>query len=253
MKIMAPLLRLVFTPNMKRITGNMEDPILKLITDIANKSEKKYDLLMLGNYFQRYSFALANALIAFNASLCVVSLINTLTTREKQEVLALADRLDEFPQLSTFYFVGNQYSMSELERLLHGCTRLKELRLRVWNYTTTDDHRAWMEANVEKMHTLEKLTLSVTSNADLVDHIVYKYPNVKEIELIAFGGSTAIEVFNANVSRMVDAIQHIQRKTVILKISLKMNPVEITRYWNSRNYKPILERGEVLPLHLLPM
>lgn len=195
--VMEKLLQLAFTPSIERLGGKALDifssairlnAIYTTIIKIAESSPIKFDRLKIIPDTFILNELYGKTLLAFKETLETVQL-RLFNHDDTEDVL---HRFDEFKQLKALRMEEAEFnSIEELNAVLKGCHNLKELFLNVeildqmgeTPTLATSSDVLWQRMQVEKVPSLEKLSVISPGYPLLVEYLVYKYPNVQDFRL----------------------------------------------------------------------
>lgn len=244
--LMSALLRIVFTADILELTGvEKQDDVFNVILTAANESETK--LLFLPHQPDAFTVAYSDALITFRHTLTSITIRLNRNTPD-DTFWNFVDRLDEFKSLEVFDFSVSILVFRDLERILKGCTHLRSLSLNPYitaDLINSNELNTWMRANVEKVRTLVHLTVVDECYGDLLEYLMFKYPNIKKLDINAersrfkFDNSTA---FKSNMDRVLKAIKGAPEKKIDFIISYSQLYIDIYRYFSSSDYTIVFKK-----------
>ncbi|KAF1806708.1 hypothetical protein V8B55DRAFT_1569751 [Mucor lusitanicus] len=182
------LLQLVFTPNMERITGEIDDDeFYLLMNNIASKGRDRYDKLKAIPHPAFFSAVYCVALLNFKSTL---EEITYSLQDENGEATSpswdLSSSFDSFVNLVKFELEVDLDAMFDLESTLAGCSQLQELTVKAHlndKIHAKSEVEAWAPTNVKIVGTVKKLVIHRECRSDLLEYLLFKYPNTDRIEI----------------------------------------------------------------------
>ncbi|KAL9538940.1 hypothetical protein MBANPS3_010578 [Mucor bainieri] len=246
--IFEELLRLAFTPSIQQVTGSVKAVgFFTTIFDIIGASKLEFeDLSNLPIYSGKSSnsndisikklFAIKNH--------CSSLMIPVPRERTASNNWRLLLALDQFKALISLDLQGNADGLKDLEEVSKGCPRLTILKFTNFELCAPTQREltkveidAWNAANVTKQESVRTIEINSTYRPEMIEYLVYKYPNIKSIEIkgTVWSSNRDASLNNGSVARVLDAIQHIKSTnvTVLLPVATKMK--DAVRFSKSRD------------------
>lgn len=97
------------------------------------------------------------------------------------------------------------------------------------------DLAAWMQTEVKQVNSVEELSLEHQFRCDVVEYLVYKYPNLKEIQLFTHRTNTLyaqdMAKFKNNMDRIFQSIEGIPNKKMTFWLHINSNFYQIVDYF----------------------
>ncbi|KAL9540893.1 hypothetical protein MBANPS3_009425 [Mucor bainieri] len=182
------LLPLLFTSAMVSLQGYISTPgFYRALVDVAKASGTSFDnLKVLPTPSFPFPDEYYDAIFFFGKTLQHIIVSNVgITSAIPWDVYS---RLGELINLTSLSISGGIDSVQDLDRMLIGCIHLEELTF--WSNGTVESSMgkngllAWMEeAQVEQVPALRKVEVFNADQADIVEYLILKYPNIKEANL----------------------------------------------------------------------
>ncbi|KAL9539024.1 hypothetical protein MBANPS3_010520 [Mucor bainieri] len=154
-----------------------------------------------------------------------------------------------FTSLRTLKFNRFFDQLSDIELLLQDFVHLETLELGNEVGGSTMDKPAmdvWMEQRVTKVETLQKLVLSGHNRCDIVEHLTFKYPNVKDLVIhfdyrnpTGFDNTTMTTNF-LSMDRILVAIKHISNKAISFSVSDSHRFSQMIEYLIQKGYTTLI-------------
>ncbi|KAI8640672.1 hypothetical protein BD408DRAFT_419463 [Parasitella parasitica] len=234
-------LSLALTPNIRYLTGEVNEELFSCLLDVAKRSakagEKFSKLQVLPELSLREPFGPRVFLTVQDVSTSLMhvkqSLLHTkyfhiaFHFKESLRELSISQFPDPTKTMKTFFahlnefksltnltlnffdvFPGDQcHGFLELDKTLNKCEHLQFLRLRWYSADErsmgTAEFQEWLSSNVMKVPGPLKLELAGVSISHVTEYLVHKYPNISSVRLSSL---TLREV------RVMNAIAHIDRE-----------------------------------------
>ncbi|KAL9543974.1 hypothetical protein PS6_008997 [Mucor atramentarius] len=195
---------MAFTPNVKTIDGDFDDPFYSFLLRTAQHATGDFKLESL-----LPPFAWKN--IHLETFLCFKESLKYL------ELNFNSNLKDEFISLTTISLtISDTTTLKELEALLSKCPQLEKLDLDfgskgvpMMEKTELDE---WMMSQVKKDTSLKTLALDGSINPSIVKYLLQKYPNVTSVE-IASMESYSVSL-NSSSLPILDAIKGLNYSSV---------------------------------------
>lgn len=222
------LLHLAFTPNMERITGEIDDDdFYLLMNSIAEKRRGKFDKLKAIPHPSCYSAAYIIVLLNFQSTLEEVSIsLKYDNDQDFNSSWDLPSKMELFVSLVKLELEADMEALFDTEAMLVDCPRLKELTLTLgFNDTihVKSEIEAWAPTNVKIIDTVKKLTITHECRSDLLEYLLFKYPNTDTIEIDV---SRPLIASNNNLQRTVNVIKAMR----FYKVNFVVNHTDLTAY-----------------------
>ncbi|CAO3612129.1 unnamed protein product [Mucor fragilis] len=214
------LLHLAFTPNMERITGEIDDgDFYLLMNSIADKSGDKFDKLKAIPHPSYYSVLYDFALLNFKSTLEEITYsLRDANEEDSSPSWDFSSKFESFVNLFKFELEADLEAVFDLEDTLAGCSRLKELTVKVHfndKVHVKSEVEAWAPLNVKIVDTVKKLVITRECRSDLLEYLLFKYPNTDTIEIDVV--KPLITASN-NLHRTVNVIKSIRSHNVNLVV-----------------------------------
>ncbi|KAK4520912.1 proteinase B [Mucor velutinosus] len=216
------LLRLAFTPSMERITGEIDDDdFYLLMSSIADKARDKFDKLKAIPHPSCYSVVYNCALLNFKSTLEEITF--SLRDENGEDYSSTWDlsRFESFVNLTKFELEADLEAVFDLEDALAGCSRLKELTVKVYfndRLHVKSEVEAWAPINVKIVNTVKKLVITRECRSDLLEYLLFKYPNTDTIDIDV---EKPLILSSNNLHRTLNIIKAIRSHKV--KFAVKSN------------------------------
>lgn len=173
---------LAFTPNIRKIEGEISKELLRYLLEIARNSDKEFSKLeSLPRPPYEFTDTHAAAFLYFRKSL--VQLHLTISRNDNEAMMSILNRLNEFENLNelSLEFYRGINDLMELENILRKCPRLLTLELEVdWERNVlmeTAELKEWAKSNVEQSPNACVLNLGGESIPEIIEYLLYRYPN----------------------------------------------------------------------------
>ncbi|KAL9555192.1 hypothetical protein MBANPS3_002465 [Mucor bainieri] len=213
------LLQLAFTPSMERMTGEIDDEgFYMLMNDIASKtSGDRFDKLKAIPHPPHYSAVYNITLLNFKSTLEEIT-YSPQDENDEESAFSWSSEFESFVNLVKFELDAELETVFNLEDSLTGCSRLQELTLKVIfndKVHVKNEVEAWVSTNVEIVDTVKKLVITRECRSDLLEFLLFKYPNTNTIEIDA---TRALIMSNNNLQRTLNIIKRIRSHKVNLAV-----------------------------------
>ncbi|KAL9536962.1 hypothetical protein MBANPS3_012211 [Mucor bainieri] len=187
--IIEELLQSTFTPSIQRLTGSVKaDKFFTTLFDIAGPLPSRFDQLEELPTYTGASQAIFDQRLLKFASIhkkFTLTIVRTTTS-----TVVWSDEFHKFQHLTTFTLKGIPHGMLNIELVIKRCHHLKTLNLQDIDYggqtmtrMTTEEVTSWATSNVCKEKTLETLNIKALCRPELIEYLVFKYPNVANITI----------------------------------------------------------------------
>ncbi|GAN06481.1 hypothetical protein MAM1_0124c05965 [Mucor ambiguus] len=231
MTIQRGLLNLSFTPNMERITGEIDDDDFYLMMNsIADKSRDKFDKLEAIPHPSYYSVVYNLTLLNFKSTL--QEIIYSLRDESDEEFSPgwdFSSKFESFVNLVKLELEADLEAVFDLEGTLIGCSRLQELTLKAHfndKVHVKSEVEAWAPSNVKIVDTVRKLVIARECRSDLLEYLLFKYPNTSTIDIDA---ARPLITANNNLHRTLNAIKTVRYHKVKIAVNTG-NLIESLRF-----------------------
>ncbi|KAL9536961.1 hypothetical protein MBANPS3_012210 [Mucor bainieri] len=235
--VIEDLLRMVFTSNIEQLTGSVKaDKFFNTLFDIGDQDPSQFNhLKSIPKYTGNDHVISNNRLLKFKSA--VHSFKLTVDDTHRVGNRSWSTEFDQFPNLATFTLKGVPSLLQGIEKQIQLCHKLKTLNLVDINYSgqsmtriNKDQLIAWATRSVRKENSLRTVNVEALCRAELVEYLLYKYPNVTNITIkgeLWFPTNNSLILDHDNLNRILDAVKNIQEKeiTLILPADIKMKHV----------------------------
>ncbi|KAL9553114.1 hypothetical protein MBANPS3_003457 [Mucor bainieri] len=177
------MLPLLFTPAMERFQGDIRAPIFfRRLVSIAKASNTSFsNLKVIPTELLRGSKEYYKAVFYFRETLQELHISWHDPPRTPWRAFS---RLGELDHLTRLTIDGEISSVLMLDRMLSKCNHLQTLSVMLLGVmpmvVEEDELLDWMETHVEKVPSVTKLVIEKSRQPDLVEYLLFKYPNVEE-------------------------------------------------------------------------
>ncbi|KAL9543745.1 hypothetical protein MBANPS3_007970, partial [Mucor bainieri] len=251
------LLYMTFTPSMQRLTGSVKaEKFFNTLFDIANSSRASFDQLEDLPKYTGASEAIRNErLLRFGSIVRSYTLTVPQSGTSTNDTIIWKDYFHTFRNLTTLTLQGHPNELNGIEGQIKGCHHLNTLNLQdilygeqIMAQMTTEKVISWATHNVSKETTLKNLNISTVCRPELIEYLLFKYPNTANITIIGelWYPNDDLVVAQENLSRVFHGIREVSHKKVELTL-----PPNITFRDIKETFKISIKSQMYLPDKLL--
>ncbi|EPB84331.1 hypothetical protein HMPREF1544_08926 [Mucor circinelloides 1006PhL] len=154
-----------------------------------------------------------------------------------------APTFNTFDNLKTLNYSGSFKQISEIELLLKGCIHLEKMTLGNLidgEAMEKQNLKVWMETEVNQVESLKGLTINHQCRCDVMEYLTYKYPNLKNINILVnhfdLMYADNMAEFKGNMDRILQSIESIPSKVMTFWLPLNQNLYQIIDYFIKKGY-----------------
>ncbi|CAO0801107.1 unnamed protein product [Mucor circinelloides] len=154
-----------------------------------------------------------------------------------------APTFNTFDNLKTLNYSGSFKQISEIELLLKGCIHLEKMTLGNLidgEAMEKQNLKVWMETEVNQVESLKELTINHQCRCDVMEYLTYKYPNLKNINILVNHSDLMyadnMAEFKGNMDRILQSIESIPSKVMTFWLPLNENHYQIIDYFIKKGY-----------------
>ncbi|CAO0801186.1 unnamed protein product [Mucor circinelloides] len=221
------LLQLTFTPSIQRFTGFAKaDRFFTTLFNIVDRSPSSFDQLEeMTKYTGVDMSILDQRRLKFGSIIRTFSLRVVKNNTFTNSTVIWSDHFHLFRNLTEFTLMGAPSGLNGIEQIIEGCHYLSTLSLVNMDYggqtvakMTTEEVISWASNNVNKEESLKTLSIKTLCRPELIEYLLFKYPNVANITIDGrfWSSSNDLVVDHANLSRVLDAVKRIRQKQLKL-------------------------------------
>lgn len=225
--IVKELLQLTFTPSIQRFTGFARaDRFFTTLFNIIDRSPSSFDQLKDMTKYTGVDMSISDQrLLKFGSIVRILSLGVFKEIASVNSTVIWIDHLHVFRNLTEFTLKGAPNGLNNIEQIIEGCHYLSTLNLENMDYggqimakMTTEEVISWASNNVNKEESLRTLSIKTLCRPELIEYLLFKYPNVANITIDGrfWSSSNDLVVDHANLSRVLDAVKRIRQKQLKL-------------------------------------
>ncbi|CEP13507.1 hypothetical protein [Parasitella parasitica] len=189
--LLCELLYLAFTPAMERLEGELlgygSDILYEINFKASGLPSSSFTGLVAIPKPQMFSIMYLNTLVKFKKSLRRMDI--DLTNQGILEQKYIMDQLGGFEALTKLELKMNISDLTEVDKVLMHFNDLEELSIELRSdcYFVMSEGRAriWAANTVKTVKSLKTLRIEGLCPSDVLEYLIYKYPNVKSFEAIA--------------------------------------------------------------------
>ncbi|KAL9543312.1 hypothetical protein MBANPS3_008166 [Mucor bainieri] len=153
---------------------------------------------------------------------------------------ALALELDTFDRLKSLTYWGRFQQIPDIELLLNGCIHLTKLALGLimdGDVMEKQQLEVWMTTEVKKVKSLTQLIIYGQCRCDVLEYLLYKYPNIQTIKIWPNFYYHNIAKFKGNMDRVLQAIEGIPNKYMLFWLHKDAKLFEIAEFFLQKGYQ----------------
>ncbi|KAL0145330.1 hypothetical protein V8B55DRAFT_1292105, partial [Mucor lusitanicus] len=192
-------LELAFTPSIKSVQGIDSDESFKIMLDIAQGSADRFKKLAYLSLPPTFHKSIHTELaLCFRKTLkelvFMIGFGDESYQSELRSLQPLLNRLDKFESLASLSIElsGEIDSMDIFDDILNRCNHLLKLTIGIDNFRDSawlgrEEMREWMVRNVTKCSNACGLHITFMHNPQIVEYLLYKYPNANKVVLTGHG------------------------------------------------------------------
>ncbi|KAF1805412.1 hypothetical protein V8B55DRAFT_1573939 [Mucor lusitanicus] len=234
------LLRLTFTPKIQKFTGFAKaDKFFTTLFEIADNTASSFDQLQsLTEYTGESDDISSQQYLKFKGAVRTFTLEITKASSGNSSSITWTEQLKEFPNLSKFILEGYPDWLEGIDYRIKECHYIKTLILKDIDYGAQNhgklskrDVRIWIaDKHVKKVKSLRTIRIEALCRAELIEYLLFKYPNVTDITI---KGDVWVPTYNRpnmdqdNLNRILDAVRTVRQKHInlVLPENIKMKNV----------------------------
>ncbi|KAL9542900.1 hypothetical protein MBANPS3_008373 [Mucor bainieri] len=181
------LLPIVFTPAIHTLQGSINAPVFyRHLVSIAKASDTRFSKLkVIPTQLLRGSKDFYKAVYYFRKTLQQLYISWYDPSQTPWHVF---NRLNEMSRLTVLTIDSEVSSVLTLDRMLSNCKQVRILNVMLLGVMPQVMPKArllnWMEIHVEKVPSVTNLFMEKSRQPDVIEYLLYKYPNVKEVTVI---------------------------------------------------------------------
>ncbi|KAL9536963.1 hypothetical protein MBANPS3_012212 [Mucor bainieri] len=228
--IIEELLHLTFTPYIQRLTGSVKaNQFFTTLFEIADQSLSGFDQLEdLPTYTGTSRTITDQRQVKFGGIVRTFAVTVLKSGSTDGDTVVWSNYLHTFRNLTAFALEGFPTGIGGIDKKT--MTRM-----------TTEEVTSWATSNVSKETTLETLNIKALCRPELIEYLVFKYPNVANITIKGelWYPNEDVAVAQDNLTRVLVAVKRIRQKKLVLIL-----PPTIT----FKDIKKVLSDSDIIAL-----